>query len=128
MPYPSAEALLEEARKETVLSDFGPGIFRKGLEVLLESLKRDAHLTPAGEERTLVIIRRRLKNRLLIEDWLKKHPEILTAPIEGPVSVMGLPRTGTTALGNMLSLDDEVRNLRGWEQASPIPPPILGED
>jgi hypothetical protein len=41
------------------------------------------------------------------------------------VDINGLPRTGTTALGNMLSLDPQLRPLRGWEQAKPCPPPTL---
>lgn len=129
MSYPNSDALLEEARRETGLSDFGSNSFRTGLDVLLSSLGRDARLTEEGQQRTLVWIRRRLKNRLLIESWLKEHPDVLEAPIAGPVCVTGLERTGTTALGNMLSLDDQFRSLRGWEQADPVPPPVLeGEE
>ncbi len=46
-------------------------------------------------------------------------------PIQGPVDINGLPRTGTTALGNMMSLDPQFRPLRGWEQVKPCPPPVL---
>ena len=46
----------------------------------------------------------------------------------GPVDIVGLPRTGTTALANMMSLDPQFRCLRGWEQARPCPPPILGQE
>ena len=42
-------------------------------------------------------------------------------PVRGPVDINGLPRTGTTALANMLSLDPQFRCLRGWEQAQPVP-------
>jgi len=126
--YPSGEELMEEARRATGLSDFGPGRYQEGMEVLLESLVKDAKFSPASDEAVLEPMRRRLKNRLLVEDWLKKHPGAADAPIEGPVSVMGLPRTGTTALGNMLSLDERFRSLRGWEQKNPVPPPVLGEE
>ena len=44
-------------------------------------------------------------------------------PISGPIDINGLPRTGTTALADMLSLDPQFRCLRGWEQAKPVPPP-----
>ena len=43
----------------------------------------------------------------------------------GPVDINGLPRTGTTALANMLSLDPQFRSLRRWEQAQPCPPPTI---
>jgi len=48
--------------------------------------------------------------------------------VRGPVDISGLPRTGTTALVNMLSLDPQFRCLRGWEQARPCPPPVLEEE
>ena len=48
--------------------------------------------------------------------------------MRGPVDITGLPRTGTTALANTLSLDPQFRCLRGWEQTKPCPPPILAEE
>jgi hypothetical protein len=48
--------------------------------------------------------------------------------VDGPIDINGLPRTGTTALANMLSLDPQFRSLRGWEQANPCPPPVAGEE
>ena len=39
----------------------------------------------------------------------------------GPVDINGLPRTGTTALANMLSLDPQFRSLRQWEQGAAVP-------
>jgi len=54
-----------------------------------------------------------------------EHPEIEDLPVYGPVDVIGLPRTGTTALGSMLSLDPQLRSLRMWEQREPCPPPTL---
>ena len=43
-----------------------------------------------------------------------------------PVFIHGLPRTGTSALVQMLSLDDVLRGLRQWEQTRVCPPPVLG--
>ena len=48
--------------------------------------------------------------------------------VRGPVDINGLPRTGTTALANMLSLDPQFRCLRGWEQTKPCPPPVLADE
>jgi hypothetical protein len=69
-------------------------------------------------------LRRRLVNRLLVEDWYAEHPEVDDVTIEGPVDICGLPRTGTTALADMLSLDPQFRCLTGWEQVAPVPPPV----
>src|SRR5690606_15417228 len=66
-----------------------------------------------------------LSNRLQVEDWYRRHPEIDEQEIANPVFVTGLPRTGTTALGHMLALDPETRVLRGWEAQEPCPPPEL---
>ena len=66
-------------------------------------------------------LRRRLVNRLEVEAWYAEHPEVEDVAIRGPVDINGLPRTGTTALADMLSLDPQFRCLRGWEQTKPVP-------
>jgi Sulfotransferase domain. len=119
---------MDRAMRAAALSDFGPGIFREGLAVLLASLADDAKLPPEGQAQTIALVERRLVNRLRIQDWYARHPELETQEVSGPVVVMGLTRTGSTALGNMLSLDPQFRSLRGWEQAQPVPPPIAGEE
>jgi len=123
--YPSSDELMAEAVATTGLSDFGPGDFRQGLDVLLESVARDAELSPASEVGVIDNFRRRLVNRLEVEAWYRGHPEIAALPVRGPVDINGLPRTGTTALANMMSLDPQFRSLRIWEQTQPCPPPRL---
>ncbi len=121
--YPSRDVLMAEAMEATGLDDFGPGDFRDGLDVLLESLERDGALSPASDAGVIGDLRRRLVNRLEVEAWYREHPEIAQLPLRGPVDINGLPRTGTTALANMMSLDPQFRSLRQWEQSQPIPPP-----
>jgi Sulfotransferase family len=123
--YPSGDALMAEAMQATGLSDFGAGDFREGLGVLLESLDRDADLSPTTDADLIGNFRTRLVNRLEAEAWYRDHPEIADLTVRGPVDINGLPRTGTTALANMMSLDPQFRCLRGWEQAKPCPPPTL---
>jgi Sulfotransferase family len=121
--YPASDQLLAEAIQESGLSDFGPGDFSDGLAILLESLERDGDLSPKADEGVLRDFRRRLVNRLEVEAWYSEHPEIEEVTIRGPVDINGLPRTGTTALADMLSLDSQFRCLRAWEQTRPCPPP-----
>ncbi len=121
--YPASDQLLAEAVQESGLSDFGPGDFSDGLAILLESLERDGDLSPKADEGVLRDFRRRLVNRLEVEAWYSEHPEIEEVTIRGPVDINGLPRTGTTALADMLSLDSQFRCLRAWEQTQPCPPP-----
>lgn len=119
---------MAEAAAETGLDDFGPGDFRDGLDVLLDSLEHDGDLHPDTDEDVVGVLRRRLVSRLKVEAWYAAHPEIDDLPVCGPVDIMGLPRTGTTALGNMISLDPQFRSLRMWEQRDPVPPPVLADE
>jgi hypothetical protein len=61
-----------------------------------------------------------LKNRLLIEDLLRRHPEILEERITAPIVICGLPRTGTTHLHNLMSADPALRSLPYWESLEPV--------
>jgi hypothetical protein len=125
---PSVEDLLGEAVAESGHTDFGPGDFRQGLGVLLDSLQRDGHLHPDAVAGVLDDFRRRLVNRLEVEAWYERHAEVESVSIKGPVDINGLPRTGTTALADMLSLDPQFRCLRGWEQTRPVPPPVFEDE
>src|SRR5947209_2879610 len=64
-----------------------------------------------------------LIQRLNIENTYARHPEIDDEVVDGPVFVIGLPRTGTTALSQLLAVDPQVRSLRMWESQAPTPPP-----
>ena len=125
---PSARELMERASARTGLDDFGRPSFVEGLERLLASLAKDAPYGPEDRQKAIDLLMRRLVNRLEIEAFIAEHPEVEDAPIEGPVSIVGLPRTGTTALGNMMSLDPQFRALRPWEQEIPCPPPRIEDE
>jgi hypothetical protein len=122
--YPTADQLLDEAVAECGHTDFGPGDFRDGLDVLLDSLERDGDLDLTTDDAVVGDLRRRLVNRLEVEAYYAAHPDTEDVAIKGPVDINGLPRTGTTALADMLSLDPQFRCLRGWEQVKPVPPPV----
>jgi hypothetical protein len=64
-----------------------------------------------------------LGQRLQIEDWYRRHPEIDAEVIDAPLIGLGLPRTGSTALSCMLGEDPNARSLRRWQSARPCPPP-----
>lgn len=121
----------EEARARAVAQagsdDFGPGGFEEGLARTLDALAR-VPLTAETRTATYGKIVADLATRLRIEQWLKGHPEAERQEVEGPVLVVGMPRTGTTATVAMLALDARFRFLRGWEGAAPLPPPVAGEE
>lgn len=126
--FPPIDRLLAEVRQERGLDSFGDDSFREGLGRLLHSLAHEARLDAAAARRIDAQVRRRLTNRLEVEEWYRLHPETAQVVIGRPTSITGLPRTGTTALTNMLSLDAQFRPLRSWEQNSPCPPPVLADE
>ncbi len=71
---------------------------------------------------------RLLRNRLSLTDLLKRHPEIESIPIEKPFIVVGMPRSGTTHLVNLLAADPRRRALPYWESQEPLPIPGQGPD
>lgn len=119
----SVERLVARAVEETGLDDFGEWSFREGLDRLVDSLATEAHLTELGERITRFRLRRLLVARLRIEDVYRRHSEIAAERPEAPIFIIGLPRTGTTALSNLLAADPRIRSLRVWESADPVPPP-----
>ncbi len=121
------DELLDAARTETGLDDFGDDSFREGLEVLVRALREEATLNDIGELAIRHRIVGHLGQRLQIEDWYRRHPEIDDEPIDAPLIGLGLPRTGSTALSCLLGEDPNARSLRRWESAQPCPPPSTVE-
>ncbi len=117
------ESLIGAATEETGLGDFGGTTWREGLERLVASLNSEAALTDGGEQILSVRLGMLLANRLRIVDTLAAHPEIADEEIVGPLVIIGLPRTGTTALSNLLAADPQIRSIRLWESSEPVPPP-----
>lgn len=116
------EPLMEQARAETGLEDFGPDDFRERLDVYTRALREEAGLSPLGRVNLAGQIVKLLKNRLLVEDLVKRHPEILEVQITAPIVICGLPRTGTTHLHNLMSCDPALRSLPYWESLEPVLP------
>jgi hypothetical protein len=111
------------ARDETGLGDFGDGLHREGLERLVASMNEEGDLTETGEMMQRIRLGAHLAARLRVEQTYREHPDIEEQVVEGPVFVIGLPRTGTTALSQLVAADPQFRSLRLWESGSPVPPP-----
>jgi hypothetical protein len=117
----SEASLLGEARAQAGLDDFGDERFREGLRVLLETYETTANLSPAGRKRTRRRLVQLLATRLRVEEAWKRHPEVRALEIRSPVYLTGLPRTGTSALFNLLAADPRHRPLLLWEGLFPDP-------
>ena len=117
------DALLQRARSETGLGDFGHEGFREGLERLVHSADTEARTTQMGSAVFEMSVLDLLKQRLAIEDWYSRHPEIGDQEIIAPLIGLGLPRTGSTAFSCLLAEDPNIRVMRNWEQMQVCPPP-----
>jgi hypothetical protein len=117
-----AEELENEARERTGLADFGEPSYRAGLDVLTIELAR-AELSDLGRMVWRGRLLSHLVQRLRVLDFLARHPELERQAVPAPVFMVGLPRTGTTALSHLLAQDPATRSLRVWESAQPVPPP-----
>jgi hypothetical protein len=89
--------------------------------VLLDALRRDVELSPLGRVLTSQLLTGLLVTRLRLMRLLDDHPEILDEPVEAPIVVLGLPRTGTTHLHGLLAQAPQLRSLPYWESLEPIP-------
>ena len=96
-------ALLEAAEKQTGLSDFGDESFLTPLGVLTDALETEADLSAFGRFSSRQFLLQLLANRLKLEALLTAHPEILDEQIRAPIFIVGLPRTGTTHLHNLVA-------------------------
>jgi hypothetical protein len=112
--------LMAAASADTGLEDYGADDFVERLDVLCRALREEARLDAAGLVAQSVFVTGLLRNRLLLEDLLSRHPEILDQEIARPIVICGLPRTGTTHLHNLMSSDPALRSLPYWESVEPV--------
>ena len=117
------ESLLEAARRQTGLDDFGNPPFGEALRRFLASAESEARLNFMGRMATRHDSIRLLANRLLMEEDRKRNPGIVEEQIRRPIIITGLPRTGTTLLHALLALDPANRAPQTWETVYPSPPP-----
>ncbi|MEJ2132056.1 MAG: sulfotransferase [Gammaproteobacteria bacterium] len=121
-----ASALLDEASRRTGLSDFGPEDFIEPLEILTRSYLEEARLNFVGVASARTYLLRLLTNRLQMERDRRAYPEVAGQEIVSPVYILGLPRTGSTLLFELLATDPRLRAPRSWEVMLPSPPPAPG--
>jgi hypothetical protein len=118
-----ADSLHAQASAATGLHDFGPDDYRERLDVYLGALRDIDGLHAAGVVNFYGQLLQLLKNRLLLTDLLRRHPEIDDIELRAPVVIAGLPRTGTTHLHNLLAAAPTFRTMPYWESNEPFPMP-----
>lgn len=116
-------SLLKAAQKKAGISDFGDKSFLEGFRKLLWSLENEAELSVIGRVIARSSILELLVNRLEMAQVHALHPEIALGKIERPVFIIGMPRTGTSILHELLSQDPNIRTPLSWEVERSCPPP-----
>ena len=122
-PDLSEQYILNAVRDSTGFDNWGSNNFLEGMRELLNSSIKEAKLHFFGRQFLQKGCIRAVKDRIRLQKAFQKNQGILNTPIEKPVFILGLPRTGTTFLQNLLFQDDHFRHLHYWEQVAVGPQP-----
>lgn len=107
-PQLDVHDLLNEARRTTLLEDFGRGEFRAGFDLLVDATN-ERGLSGAATRSVRALLVASLRSRLVVRDWMKKNPQARHEVISSPLFVVGLPGSGTRLVGELLSADPLAR-------------------
>jgi len=120
------DEIVNAARDKSAAPDPSSDSWQEGLEILLHDHAWVDRLTERGRG----IIKRRyveaLAARMRVDDYIRNNPQVVEAPIQRPVFILGLPRTGTTMLSSLLDADPANRSLLRWEAYNAAPPASRG--
>ena len=117
------DEIMREAEQITGMQDWGPDDYLHRLDLLCDEWQSDEGLINLGKLSLRNKLVQHATSRLLIQDQWTKHPEILDIDIREPIIVVGLPRSGTTHMLNLLASDSRFRSLPLWESYEPVPRP-----
>lgn len=123
------DKMLAEARDRAGAGDLDDTDgFTDRLTAHVAAIEHDDGLRQLSRSTLRQRVVRLLRNRLSLTDLIKRYPEIESIPIERPIIVVGMPRSGTTHLVNLIAADPRRRALPYWESQDPVPAPGEGPD
>jgi hypothetical protein len=120
-----ADEMIGIACRVTCLDDFGDLPWEPAYRKLVPSLDKEAALNTLGRFMCRAEIIRALRIRLQLVDHWKHNPAILESEMRPPVIIVGPPRSGTTILQELLSLDPQFHAFWAWKAQFPLP--LLGD-
>lgn len=126
-PPLTSASVTKAAAKSAGSDDFGSDSYREPLDVFVGSCRDEAELTAFGRILIAKMLSSALSNRIELHRWSLDHPAVRDERIDSPWIIVGLPRTGTSLLSNLLGLDPVARPLLQWEASRPVPPASLEE-
>jgi Sulfotransferase family len=115
------DALVDDARRNTSLENFGDERFREPLAVLLDAVVTEANLTEqalAGQRQSLV---HALEVRLRAQQYFDTHSEIAAEHVSPAFVIVGPQRSGTSKLFRLVAADPRWTKLYTWQALNPIP-------
>jgi hypothetical protein len=115
------DEMVDEARRRTGLDKFDSDSYREGLQILIDDINRSGREDSYAQRDREAFVTA-LAGRLKTTAYLDQHADLLKRPIQRPVFVFGIPRTGTTLLSNLLAADPARRSPLTWEIDDPVPP------
>jgi hypothetical protein len=117
------DELIETAKRATGFDDFGDERWRAPFEILVKSLDEEAALNFFGRLMARSDVLNCLKALLGVHAAFRQNPEIANEVIDRPLIIAALPRSGSSILFELLSLDPDLGSPLQWEMMFPYPPP-----
>jgi hypothetical protein len=122
------DSLKEVACRTARLHEWGDEDFHVPLAQLIQCFK-DKY-SPTKDKMMCLYFQNALRtilvNRLYIQDNYNSHPEILHVPLQRPLFIVGIARTGSTLFHRLISQELSCRVLLYWEMNHPFIGPNLG--
>ena len=127
---PDARVLVDSALKRAGRAKFSDCSFIRPLNILLKAYAEEADLSLFGRYATRFDLERCLTNLLRLDMAEEENPAILARPIQRPVFITGMPRSASSFLHMLMSLDPANAVPRSWQLMYPYPtrPDILSLD
>jgi hypothetical protein len=119
----SIDGVLLEAWQQTGLDDFGSMDFLDRLSLLLDEVASNDNVWRSAKTQFRGYCVKAAANRLKNQDYLKRHPQIDDIIIDRPIIIVGLPRSGTTHLENLIASDQRLRHLPVYLGSEAVPTP-----
>ena len=114
-----ADQMLAAALKRARRPDFSDRSFEGPLRRLLTAYAAESDLSGFGRYAVRFDVMRSLRNLLHFDAMEERKPELLRRQIERPIFIMGLPRSGTTFLHELLIQDPTTAAPLSWQLVYP---------
>jgi hypothetical protein len=128
MALPEADVLIDKALRQAGRASFSDLSFVEPLNRLLEACIEEADLSAFGRRAMRFDLARCLANLLQMDRAEEEDSAITLRPITKPIFITGMPRSASSFLHTLLSLDPENIVPRCWQLIYPYPPHRLPFD